>query len=80
MSRGPRRRVAVGALSDTAAKSEAEARLDGWDATFTVVVDEPTADDTRVTISVPLTDAVLIDVGDWTANGSLTAEAIMRKE
>ena len=74
------RRIAVGDLSDTAAASEVAARLDSWSATFAVVVDEPTASDTRVTISVPLSDAVLIDLGDWTATGSLSAQAIMRKE
>lgn len=74
------RRIAVGELSESAAASEVAGRLDSWSATFAVAVDEPTAGDTRLTISVPLTDAVLIDLGSWTASGTLTAQAIMRRE
>lgn len=74
------RRIAVGELAESAAPTEVATRLDGWSATFAVAVDEPTAGDTRLTISVPLKDAVLLDLGTWTASGSLTAQAIMRKE
>jgi len=57
------RRVAVGDLSTTDAVTAVESRLAKWDATFTVVVDTPTANDVRVSISVPQQDAALIDVG-----------------
>jgi hypothetical protein len=74
------RRVAVGDLSETDAVTEVETRLADWSATFTVVVDTPTASDVRVAVSVPMADAALIDVGHWMGSGNLSAEATMRVE
>jgi hypothetical protein len=74
------RRVAVGDLTTTAAETVAEDRLSGWNATFTVSVTEPTADDILVDISVPLADATVVDFGHYFDVGDLTAQATVRKE
>ena len=64
----------------TAGETLAEDRLSGWNATFSVSVTEPTADDIQVDISVPLADAAIVDFGDLLDTGDLTAQAIVRKE
>jgi hypothetical protein len=74
------RRVSVGELTTTAGETLAEERLSGWNATFTVSVTEPTADDIQVDISVPLADAAIVDFGDLLDTGDLTAQATVRKE
>ena len=74
------RRVAVGDLTTTDAVTEVESRLAKWDATFTLVVDTPTANNVRVSIFAPTQEAALIDVGHWMGEGDLSAEAIMRME
>jgi hypothetical protein len=74
------RRVSVGDLTTTAGEVLAEERLSGWNATFTVNVTEPTADDIQVAISVPLADAAIVDFGHFFDAGDLTAEATVRKE
>jgi hypothetical protein len=74
------RRVSVGELSTTAGKILAGDRLSGWNATFTVNVTEPTADDIQVDISVPLADATIVDFGHFFDAGDLTAQATVRKE
>jgi hypothetical protein len=74
------RRVSVGELTATAGETLAEERLSGWNATFTVNVTEPTADDIQVAISVPLADAAIVDFGHLLDTGDLTAQATVRKE
>lgn len=74
------RRVSIGELTTTAGETLAEDRLSGWNATFSVSVTEPTADDIQVDISVPLADAAIVDFGDLLDTGDLTAQAIVRKE
>jgi hypothetical protein len=74
------RRIAVGDLSNSAGEALAESRLSTWNATFTVNVTEPTADDIQVDISVPLSEAAIVDFGHWFDAGDLTARATLRKE
>jgi hypothetical protein len=74
------RRVSVGELTTTEGETLGEDRLSGWNATFSVSVTEPTADDIQVDISVPLADAAIVDFGDLLDTGELTAQAIVRKE
>jgi hypothetical protein len=74
------RRVSVGELTATAGETLAEERLSGWNATFSVSVTEPTADDIQVDISVPLADAAIVDFGHLLDTGDLTAQATVRKE
>jgi TadE-like protein len=74
------RRVSIGELTTTAGETLAEDRLSGWNATFSVSVTEPTADDIQVDISVPLADAAIVDFGGLLDTGDLTAQAIVRKE
>jgi len=74
------RRIAVGELTGTEAVTEAESRLAGWSATFTVTVDAPTANDVRMAISVPVKDAAILDIGGLLGEQDMTAEATMRVE
>jgi Flp pilus assembly protein TadG len=74
------RRVSIGELTTTAGETLAEDRLSGWNATFSVSVTEPTADDIQVDISVALADAAIVDFGGLLDTGDLTAQAIVRKE
>ena len=74
------RRVSVGELGTTAGEVFAADRLSSWNATFTVNVTEPTVDDIQVDISVPLSDAAIVDFGHLFDAGDLTAQATVRKE
>ncbi len=74
------RRVSVGDLTNATGKALAEDRLSGWNATFTVNVTSPTTDDIQVDISVPLSDAAIVDFGHFLDTGNLTAQATVRKE
>ncbi len=74
------RRVAVGDLSFAEGEAEATSRLASWNATFSVAVDEPATDEIRIVISVPAEDAAIIDLGDFTSDEPIVAQASMRKE
>jgi Flp pilus assembly protein TadG len=74
------RRVAVGELTEAAAETAAQDRLADWNATFVVDVDEPTANEVRITISAPMSDAAIIDFGHFIGADNVTAQATMRKE
>ena len=74
------RRVAVGDFTQAEAETKAQDRLADWNATFTVDVDEPTPDEVRITILVPMSDAAIIDFGHFIGGDNITAQATMRKE
>jgi Flp pilus assembly protein TadG len=74
------RRLAIGSLAEAAAIAEAEARLSGWNATFSIAVTEPSANEIGLSITVPIQDAAIIDLGSLGGSGNLSAQTIMRKE
>jgi Flp pilus assembly protein TadG len=74
------RQLAIGSLAEAAAIAEAQARLSGWDATFTITVSEPSSNEIGLNITVPIQDAALINFGSFAGSGDLSAQAVMRKE
>lgn len=79
------RRVAVGELSETEGEAEAQNSLINWGMTYTVDVtmpnpSDPTDRDVGVTISVPMSQASLIDILGLFQSGTLTASVTMRQE
>lgn len=85
VSRDTARRLAVGDLTSAAdAQSHAQANIINWGATFTVNVTEPAPSDLNgdyvVEITVPMSDAALIDPFGILGSGTLSAESTMRRE
>jgi Flp pilus assembly protein TadG len=74
------RQLAIGSIAEAGAVAEAQARLSGWNATFSVTVSEPSANEIGLNITVPIQDAALINLGSLTGSGNLSAQAVMRKE
>jgi len=74
------RRVAVRAASADEAETQAVNRLSDWSASFVASVTEPTAEEVKIRITVPITDVLFVDFGDLFGSGELVAEATMRKE
>ena len=72
------RRVIVGELTATQAKTHAENVLINWGVTFNVQVTEP-GNDVVVNITAPLSEAVIVDYLDLFASGTLEAEVTARK-
>lgn len=73
------RRVTVGELNGTDGRQLILDRLADWHATFAVAVDTSDPGEVEVTVSVPMSDAAIIDVGDF-LSGNLTAQIAMRVE
>ncbi len=86
VAREEARRVAIGELTETQAIASAKAGLVDWGATFQVQVVDPvtTADpndtDVVVTITVPIADAMIIDILDALQMGDLQASVTMRSQ
>ncbi len=84
VARETSRRVAVGELNETDAKSSAQQALVNWGVTYDVDVD--TVDvgggnqDIAVAISLPMREAALMDVLGVFQSGNLTAAVTMRQE
>lgn len=72
------RRVVVGELTAADAQTYAESNLINWGMTYTVQVTEP-GDDVVVDISVPLSQAVLVDFLGLFETGVLRAQVTARK-
>jgi len=79
------RRVAVAELSETEGEAAGQDALINWGMTYTVDVampnpSDPTDRDIDVTISVPMSEASLIDILGLFQSGNLTASVTMRQE
>ncbi len=72
------RRVLVGELTATEAKTHAENGLINWGVTFNVQVTEP-ANDVVVNITAPLSEAMIVDYLGLFNSGNLKAEVTARK-
>lgn len=73
------RRVAVGEMTSAEGQTYAEGNLINWGATFTVAVTEP-GSDVLVDISVPLSDAALVDLHGFFNGKTLRAQSTARRE
>lgn len=85
VARDVSRRVAVAELSEAEGEAAAQNALINWGMTYTVDVAmpdpaDPTDRDIDVTISVPMSEASLIDILGLFQSGSLTASVTMRQE
>lgn len=85
VARDVSRRVAVAELSEAEGEAAAQDALMNWGMTYTVDVAmpdpaDPTDRDIDVTISVPMSEASLIDILGLFQSGSLTASVTMRQE
>jgi len=79
------RRVAVAELTEAEGEAAAQNELINWGMTYTVDVvmpdpSDPTDRDIDVTISVPMSQASLIDILGLFQTGNLTASVTMRQE
>ena len=79
VARDAARRVSMGQMNAAEAKTHAEGELINWDATFAVDVQE-LSDDVRVSITVPLAEASLVDILGLFKSGTLSASADMPVE
>ena len=73
------RRIAVGELTPTTGETYAEETLIDWGVTYSVDASE-IDDDILVSISVPLSEASIIDIAGIFGTENLQAAARMRKE
>ncbi len=84
VAREASRRVAVGELSEADANTMVQAALVNWGVTYEVSIATEDADDgnedVTVAISLPLSDAALIDVLGLFNTGNLSTSVTMRME
>jgi len=73
VARETARRVAVGEFEQTEAEQFAQDRLLNWGVTYTVAVTFPNPGDVDVQISLPMSQAALIDLLGLFQSGTLTA-------
>ena len=71
------RLIAVGQISTDDANTFAQARLTGWNITYTVNAQEA-GDDVTVSISAPLSDASIVDILGWFQSGDISTQATMQ--
>jgi Flp pilus assembly protein TadG len=82
-ARDTARRLAVGDLTtETEAEEYAVSRLADWSATFTATAElpDPGEHDVRVSITVPMAEAALINLVGFGMDGTLAADFHMLKE
>ncbi len=80
VARETARRVAVGEFEQTEAEQFAQDSLLNWGVTYTVAVTFPDPDDVDVQISLPMSQAALIDLLGLFQSGTLTAAVTAREE
>ncbi len=80
VARETARRVAVGEFEQAEAEQFAQDSLLNWGVTYTVAVTFPDPDDVNVQISLPMSQAALIDVLGLFQSGTLTAAVTVREE
>ncbi len=84
VARDATRKIAIGDLAEADAASEVQQSLMNWGVTYDVqalIIDADGGnEDITVTISLPMSEAALIDVLGVFQNGTLTAAVTMRKE
>ncbi|MEE8307090.1 MAG: TadE family protein [Gammaproteobacteria bacterium] len=80
VARETARRVAVGEFAQAEAVQFAQDKLLNWGVTYTVAVTLPDPDDVVVQISLPMSQAALIDLLGLFQSGTLTATVTAREE
>ncbi len=84
VAREAARRVAVGELTEADAATMVQSALVNWGVTYEVTIDTEDADDgnedVTVAISLPLSDAALMDVLGLFDTGNLSTSVTMRME
>ncbi len=80
VARETARRVAVGEFEQAEAVQFAQDSLLNWGVTYTVAVTFPDPDDVDVQISLPMSQAALIDLLGLFQSGTLTAAVTAREE
>ena len=81
VARDASRRLAVGEIDAVQAETAIQGALVNWGATFTVTVTEDTANrDIEVLVSVPLSEAAIVDPFGVFTSGTLQAQVTMRDE
>jgi len=80
VARETARRVAIGEFEQAEAVQFAQDSLLDWGVTYTVAVTFPNPDDVDVQISLPMSQAALIDILGLFQSGTLTATVTARKE
>ncbi len=82
VARETARRVAVGEYEQTEAEQFAQDRLLNWGVTYTVAITTPDPGDTDVVvqISLPMSQAAMIDLLGLFQSGTLTATVTTREE
>ncbi len=80
VARETARRVAIGEFEQAEAVQFAQDSLLDWGVTYTVAVTFPNPDDVDVQISLPMSQAALIDLLGLFQSGTLTATVTAREE
>ncbi len=80
VARETARRVAVGEFEQAEAEQFAQDSLLNWGVTYTVAVTFPDPDDVDVQISLPMSQAAMIDLLGLFQSGTLTAAVTAREE
>ncbi len=80
VARETARRVAIGEFEQAEAVQFAQDSLLDWGVTYTVAVTFPNPDDVDVQISLPMSQAALIDILGLFQSGTLTATVTAREE
>ncbi len=80
VARETARRVAVGEFEQAEAVQFAQDSLLNWGVTYTVAVTFPDPDDVDVQISLPMSQAAMIDLLGLFQSGTLTAAVTAREE
>ena len=80
VARETARRVAVGEFEQAEAEQFAQDSLLNWGVTYTVAVTFPDPDDVDVQISLPMSQAAMIDLLGLFQSGTLTATVTAREE
>ncbi len=80
VARETARRVAVGEFEQAEAEQFAQDSLLNWGVTYTVAVTFPDPDDVDVQISLPMSQAALIDLLGLFQSGTLAATVTAREE
>jgi Flp pilus assembly pilin Flp len=85
VAREAARRYVVGELDESAAETWADGELPNWGVTYTVDLTppdpgDPADRDVLMTISVPMSDAAMVDILGLFQTGTLQASVTMREE